>query len=94
MDLCSTLRITKPVTASFETYGKQARSAQQSATAPAALVNVKLSDGSYLVVGSKVNGFTNSEQVAFGTASAMPFMLEDALRKHADEEVGGEFVGG
>ncbi|KAI7538709.1 hypothetical protein KC331_g10188 [Hortaea werneckii] len=61
---------------------------------PAALVNVKLSDGGHLVVGSKVNGFTNREDVAFGTASAMPFMLEDALEGHAGEEDGGEFVGG
>ncbi|KAI6906323.1 hypothetical protein KC318_g4479 [Hortaea werneckii] len=61
---------------------------------PAAPVNAQLSDGSYLVAGSKVNGYTNREEVAFGAASAMPFMLEDALRKHADKELGGEFVGG
>ncbi|KAI6806426.1 hypothetical protein KC367_g3429 [Hortaea werneckii] len=61
---------------------------------PAALVNAKLSDGSYLVAGSKVNGFTNREEVAFGTASAMPFMLEDVLNEHAREEDGGEFVSG
>ncbi|KAI7279859.1 hypothetical protein KC345_g5104 [Hortaea werneckii] len=61
---------------------------------PAALVNAKLSDGSYLLAGSKVNGFTNREEVAFGTASAMPFMLEDALREHAGGAYGGEFVSG
>ncbi|KAI7082576.1 hypothetical protein KC356_g8258 [Hortaea werneckii] len=61
---------------------------------PAALVNAKLSDGSYLVAGSKVNGFTNREEAAFGTASAMPFLLEDVLNEHAGEEDGGEFVSG
>ena len=61
---------------------------------PVALVNVKLSDGGHLVAGSKVNGFTNREGVAFGTPSAMPFMLEYALGEHAEEEDGGEFVGG
>lgn len=49
---------------------------------PVALVIVKPSDGNYLVEGSKVNGFTNREEVAFGTASAMPFMLGDAHREH------------
>ncbi|RMY67896.1 hypothetical protein D0863_07480 [Hortaea werneckii] len=61
---------------------------------PAALVIVKLSDGGNLVAGLKVNGFTSREEVAFGTASAMPFMLEDALGGHAGEEDGGEFVDG
>ena len=54
---------------------------------PAALANVKLSDGSYLVDGSEVTGFTNSEEEAAGLTSAMPFLLETQLKEH-----GGKFV--
>jgi len=48
---------------------------------PAALVNVKLADGSALVKGKKVAAFTNSEEKAAGLAEAMPFLLEDGLKK-------------
>ncbi|WP_172449263.1 type 1 glutamine amidotransferase domain-containing protein [Bowmanella denitrificans] len=50
---------------------------------PAALVNVKLSDGSYLVSGKKVNGFTNQEEAAFGKKwkKDFSFLLEDKLRE-------------
>lgn len=54
---------------------------------PAALANVKLSDGSYLVNGQQVTGFTNTEEDQVGLSSAMPFMLETKL-----QENGGEFV--
>jgi putative intracellular protease/amidase len=50
----------------------------------AALVNVKLSTGEYLVAGTTVTGFSNIEE-DFGNAAAgveiMPWRLEDALRK-------------
>ncbi|SHE98683.1 Putative intracellular protease/amidase [Microbulbifer donghaiensis] len=48
---------------------------------PAALVNVKLSDGSYLVSGRAVNGFTNAEERAFGKKwiEHFPFLLQDKL---------------
>lgn len=46
---------------------------------PAALVNVKLSDGSYLVAGQEVTGFTNTEEDQAQLSSAMPFMLETEL---------------
>lgn len=48
---------------------------------PAALVDVKLSNGDYLVSGKKVNGFTNIEEKAFSKkwASQFKFMLEDKL---------------
>ncbi|KAK4496745.1 hypothetical protein PRZ48_012728 [Zasmidium cellare] len=54
---------------------------------PAALANVKLSDGSYLVNGQEVTGFTNTEEDQVGLSSAMPFMLETKL-----QENGGKFV--
>ncbi|GGO69728.1 type 1 glutamine amidotransferase domain-containing protein [Bowmanella pacifica] len=49
---------------------------------PAAFVDVKLSDGSYLVAGKKVNGFTNQEEAAFGKKwkKDFAFLLEDKLK--------------
>lgn len=48
---------------------------------PAALVNVKLSNGNYLVAGKFVNGFTNEEEKAFGKkwVKHFDFMLQDKL---------------
>jgi putative intracellular protease/amidase len=46
---------------------------------PAALVNVKLSDGSYLVADKKINAFTNEEEVAVGLEKVVPFLLETTL---------------
>jgi len=50
---------------------------------PAALVNVKLSNGSYLVAGKSVNGFTNQEEKAFGKkwVPHFEFLLEDKLKE-------------
>jgi putative intracellular protease/amidase len=46
---------------------------------PAALVNVTVADGSYLVDGRKVSAFTNSEEAAVGLSDVVPFALESAL---------------
>ncbi|MCJ1391290.1 hypothetical protein MMC18_004153 [Xylographa bjoerkii] len=54
---------------------------------PAALVNAKLSDGSYLIGDSPVTGFSNDEEDAVGLTSAMPFQLETELNKNS----GGHF---
>jgi putative intracellular protease/amidase len=48
---------------------------------PAALVNVTLSDGSYLVAGKKVAAFTDSEEHAVGMVDAVPFLLETTLKE-------------
>ncbi|WP_154224329.1 DJ-1/PfpI family protein [Marinicella rhabdoformis] len=50
---------------------------------PAALVDVKLDDGSYLVTGKKVNGFTNTEERVFGKkwVKHFDFLLEDKLNE-------------
>lgn len=50
---------------------------------PAALTDVKLSNGDYLVAGKKVNGFTNVEERAFGKKwlPKFEFMLEDRLKE-------------
>lgn len=46
---------------------------------PAGIVNIKLSDGSYLVEGKKVNGFTNEEESKVKLTDVVPFLLEDKL---------------
>ena len=50
---------------------------------PAALVNIKLANGKYLVDGKKVNGFTNAEESAFGgpELELFSFLLEDKLKE-------------
>lgn len=49
---------------------------------PAGLVNVRLSDGSYLVADKRVNGFSNAEEAAVGLTDVVPFLLEDQLIAH------------
>lgn len=58
----------------------------------AALVDLRLSDGSYLVEGRTVTGFSNVEE-DFGNAAAgveiMPWRLEDALKERGANYVSG-----
>jgi putative intracellular protease/amidase len=54
--------------------------------APAALKNVKNADGTPLVKGKTVTGFSNSEEDAVGLSDIVPFLLEDTLK-----EQGGEY---
>ncbi len=57
-----------------------------------ALLNVTLSDGSYLLAGRTVTGFSNVEE-AYGNAAAgveiMPWRLEDALRERGANYIQG-----
>ncbi|MEM7549433.1 MAG: DJ-1/PfpI family protein [Bacteroidota bacterium] len=47
---------------------------------PAALVNAKLSDGTYLVAGKKVSSFTDREEQLFSKAAKLlPFYLQEKL---------------
>lgn len=55
---------------------------------PAGLVAATKSDGTPLVAGLRVNGFTDAEEEAAGLTDAMPFLLESRLR-----ELGGLFEG-
>ena len=48
---------------------------------PCALVNVKLSDGTYLVAGKNVTGFTNGEEEEVQGTKIVPFLLEDKLNE-------------
>lgn len=45
----------------------------------AALVNVKLSDGTYLVSGQEVSSFTNDEESTVGMDRVVPFLIESKL---------------
>lgn len=47
----------------------------------AALVNVKLSDGKYLVSGKDVSAFTDAEESEAGMTEVVPFLLESKLRE-------------
>ena len=47
--------------------------------APAVLRDVTAEDGSPLVRGKEVTGFTNSEEAAVGLTEVVPFLLEDKL---------------
>ena len=46
---------------------------------PAALVNVRLTDGRYLVAGRNVSAFTDSEERAVGLDKTVPFLLASTL---------------
>ena len=50
--------------------------------APAALKDVKNADGTPLVKGKKVTGFTNTEEAAVGLTEVVPFLVEDMLSKN------------
>ncbi|MCB4235501.1 hypothetical protein LDL59_11555 [Kaistella anthropi] len=43
------------------------------------LVNIKLSNGKYLVDGKKINAFTNEEEAAVKLDEVVPFRLESKL---------------
>lgn len=46
---------------------------------PAALVNVRLDNGSYLVAGKKLAAFTNAEEESMGLGDVIPFWLAPTL---------------
>lgn len=57
--------------------------------APGALRHVKAADGTPLVQGKQVTGFTNTEEEAVGLTDIVPFLVEDALKKN-----GGHYTKG
>jgi putative intracellular protease/amidase len=54
---------------------------------PAALVNVRLSDGKHLVAGKRVAAFTNDEEADFHATDIVPFLLAPALTGHGATHV-------
>ncbi len=57
---------------------------------PAGLVNVRLSDGSYLVDGKEVSAFTNEEETAVGLTEVVPFLLQTRLTERGARHTGTE----
>ncbi|MGG7607323.1 type 1 glutamine amidotransferase domain-containing protein [Massilia sp. BKSP1R2A-1] len=57
--------------------------------APGVLRHVKAVDGSPLVKGKRVTGFTNSEEEAVGLTAVVPFLVEDMLKEN-----GGQYTKG
>jgi putative intracellular protease/amidase len=49
--------------------------------APAVFRHAKSLDGSPLVAGKKVTGFTNTEEAAVGLTDVVPFLVEDMLKE-------------
>lgn len=47
---------------------------------PAALLNIKLSDSTYLINGKQLTGFSNDEEEAAELTKIMPFLLETELK--------------
>jgi putative intracellular protease/amidase len=56
---------------------------------PSALVNLTLSDGSYLVAGKRVAAFTNEEEELRGVTHVVPFLLADKLVERGAEHEPG-----
>lgn len=57
---------------------------------PAALVNIRLSDNSYLVEGKQVAAFTNEEEKISKNDDVVPFMLQTRLEKRGAKVKAGE----
>lgn len=55
---------------------------------PSALVDLTLSDGSLLVAGKTVAGFTDAEEEAVGLTEVVPFLLASTLRERGANHVG------
>lgn len=66
----------------IETFNEQKKPIAFVCHAPAALKNVKGKDGSSLVKGKKVTGFTNSEEKAVQLTDVVPFLVEDMLKEN------------
>ncbi|MEO3408146.1 type 1 glutamine amidotransferase domain-containing protein [Mucilaginibacter sp. CAU 1740] len=49
---------------------------------PIGLINVKLSNGKYLVDGKKIASFSNAEEAAEGGVGVVPFFVADELAAH------------
>ena len=66
----------------IENFNRQEKPIAFVCHAPAALKNVKNADGTPLVKGKKVTGFTNTEEDAVQLTSIVPFLVEDMLTEN------------
>jgi len=58
--------------------------------APAVLLHTKMADGSPLVKGKSVTGFSNAEEDAVQLSQIVPFLLEDSLKANGANYSKGE----
>jgi len=66
----------------IETFNEQKKPVAFVCHAPAALKDVKGTDGHPLVKGKKVTGFTNTEEEAVQLTDVVPFLVEDMLKEN------------
>jgi len=66
----------------IEKFNSQAKPIGFVCHAPAALKGVKNADGTPLVNGKNVTGFTNTEEAAVGLTDIVPFLVEDMLNEN------------
>jgi putative intracellular protease/amidase len=64
----------------IETFANSDRPVGAVCHAPAVFRHTKAADGTPLVSGRRVTGFTNSEENAVGLTGAVPFLVEDMLK--------------
>lgn len=57
---------------------------------PAALVDIRLTNGKYLVAGKRVSAFTNEEEGILGQTKILPFLLQDKLGERGAKHVYGK----
>lgn len=66
----------------IENFHKQNKPVAAVCHAPAIFKHTKHVNGSYLVEGKKVTGFTNGEEEAVQLTSIVPFLVEDMLKSN------------
>ena len=69
----------KTSVALIEKFNRQEKPIAFVCHAPAVLKDVKNADGTALVKGKKVTGFSNQEETAVGLSAVVPLLLEDML---------------
>jgi putative intracellular protease/amidase len=65
----------------IEAFLQQSKPVALVCHAPCALLNVKLPNGSLLLKGKNVTGFSDTEEAAVKLTKVVPFLLEDELKK-------------
>ena len=74
----------------IETFYKEGKPTALVCHAPAALKNVKDSNGEPLVKGKQITGYSNSEEAAGQSGDMVPFSLETMLKSEGANYVKGE----
>lgn len=69
----------------IETFQSQGKVVGAVCHAPGVLRHVRTPEGTALVAGRRVTGFTNSEEQAVGLTDIVPFLVEDMLQANGAE---------